>query len=130
MSIKYSVCYSFGGQFMLTFFFRPVICKLRPQTGNITVQWEQPCRTLVMLCFPCLLSHTITPASFRRHSLSCHHGCSFHFHVSLFGFRGGQSSTRADFFPGTSAFSCQYHPILIFIHVSLSLCKCSNSEHR
>ena len=51
MTIKYSVCYSFGGQFMLTFFC-PVICKLHTQTGNITVQYYQPCRTLVMILFP------------------------------------------------------------------------------
>ena len=125
MTIKYSVCSSFGGQFMLTFFC-PVICKLGTQTGSITVHYEQPCRTLVMIHFSFLLSHTITPASFGRHSLTFHHGCSFQFQTSLFGICGGQSSTRAGFSPSTSAFSCQYHPIIIFSHVSLSLCKCSN----
>ena len=125
MTIKYSVCYSFGGQFMLTYFC-PVICKLRTQTRNITVQYEQPCRKLVIILFPCLISHTTIPASFRRHSLTCHHGCSFQFQASLFGICGRQSSTRAGFSPSPSAFSCQYHPIILFIHVSLSPCKCSN----
>ena len=124
MTIKYSVCYSFGGQFILNIFC-PVICKLGTQTGNITVQNEQPCRTLVIIYFSSLLSHIITPASFRCHSLNCHYGCSFQFQASLFGICGGQTSTRAGFSPSSSAFSCQYHPIHIFIHVSLS-CKCSN----
>lgn len=126
LTIKYSVCYSFGGQFMLTFFFCPVICKLHTQTGNITVQYDQPCRTLVMILFSSLLSHTITRTTFRRHSLTCHHGFSFQFQASLFGICCRQSNTRAGFSPSTSAFSCQYHPILIFIHLSLSLRKCSN----
>jgi len=107
-------------------FFCPVICKLRTQTSNITVQYEQ----LVIILFLCLLSHTIIPASFRRHSLTCHHGCSFQFQASLFGICGRQSSTRAGFSPSPSAFSCQYHPIILFIHVSLSPCKCSNWQHR
>ena len=123
------VCYSFGGQFMVTFFC-PVICKLRTQTGNITVQYYQPCRTLVMILFSCLLSHTITPMLFRRHSLTCHHGCSFEFQASLFGICVRQNSIRTGFSPITSVFSCQCHPILIFIHVLLSLCKCNNWEHR
>jgi hypothetical protein len=115
MTLKCSACYSFGGQFMLTFF-NPVICKLGTQTGSIAVQYEQPCRTLVMVHFSCLLFHTITPASCWPHSLTCHHGCSFQFQASLFGICGGQRSTRAGFSPSTSAFSCQYHPIIISMY--------------